>query len=76
MAIYHEFPKNAVIPTLMKKFTSEEIELVRDDAFKLLHECHTMEEFENQLYLLIQKRKADTGNHAENFKKYRYRGTR
>jgi len=50
-------PKEAILSELRKKFTPEELEIVKDEIYVLLASCHNIDEFQKKVSAAIKGRK-------------------
>jgi hypothetical protein len=57
MSLYREMPKEAILSELRKKFTPEELEIVKDEIYVLLASCTNMDDFRKKVAVAIKGRK-------------------
>jgi hypothetical protein len=47
------------MPELRKRFTAEELELIKTEAMELLHTCDTMDQFNQQAFEILKRKQSD-----------------
>ena len=57
MSLYREIPKETILSELRKKFTPEDLEIVKDEIYVLLASCTNMDEFRKKVGAAIKGRK-------------------
>jgi hypothetical protein len=59
MSLYHQIPKSSIMPELRKRFTAEELELIKTEVTELLQVCNTMDQFNQRAFEILKRKQSD-----------------